>query len=147
MLFGAAVFGAQNKIVEPTTWVQNTLGNGQVWLFIIQVYCNANSPLHGYARHPGPNYPNSYIAVHSYIEGYTPAALAARPAARVRNHSDSKQGRQFDVIVFPTFSYSTPLHWAIRPLGTLFSFLSPPPPRLPVCVGARAWGDGECRVM
>ena len=40
------------------------------------------------------------------IEGYTPAA----PVARIKNNSDSKQGRQFDVIVFPTLSYSTPLH-------------------------------------
>ena len=59
-------------------------------------------------------------------EGYT-------PAARVRNNSDSKQGGQFYVIVFPTFSHSTPLHWAISPFGTLFSFLSPPPPLVYPC--------------
>ena len=59
-------------------------------------------------------------------EGYTPAV---RPAACVRNNPDNKQDRQFIVIGFATFSHSTPLHCAIRPLGTLFSFLSPPPPR------------------
>ena len=67
-------------------------------------------------------------------EGYTPAL----PAVRIRNNPDSKQDRQFIVIGFTTFSHSTPLHCAIRPLGTLFSFLSPPPPPLiHVC-----WGLG-----
>ena len=67
------------------------------------------------------------------------------PVAHVRNNSNSKQDRQFIVIVFPTFSHSTPLHCAMPPWETLFSFLPPPP--LPVCVGARGWGDGECWVM
>ena len=48
------------------------------------------------------------------------------PVARVRIDPDSKQDRQFIVIGFATFSHSTPLHCAIRPLGTLF--FSPPPP-------------------
>ena len=75
-------------------------------------------------------------------EGYTPvvpAAPAVRPAARVRIHPDIKQDRQFIVIGLTTFSHSTPLHCAICPSGTLFSFLPPPPP-LPlthVC-----WGLG-----
>ena len=71
------------------------------------------------------------------LEGYTLAAPAARPAACVRNNSDNNQGRQFYVIAFPTFSHSTPLHCAIRPLGTLFSFLSPPPSFTLVC-----WDSG-----
>ena len=37
--------------------------------------------------------------------------------------------------VFTTFSHSTPLHCAIHPLGTLFSFLSPPPPIDPCVLG------------
>ena len=57
-------------------------------------------------------------------EGYTLAA----PAVRIRNNPTSKQDRQFIVIGFTTFSHSTPLHCAIRPLGTLVSFLRPPPP-------------------
>ena len=44
------------------------------------------------------------------------------PAARVSNIPDSKHDRQLIVIGFTTFSHSTPLHCAIRPLGTLFSF-------------------------
>ena len=66
-----------------------------------------------------------------HTEGYThaaPVAPAVRPAASVQNNPDSKQDRQFIVIGFTTFSHATPLHCAIRPLGTLFSFLTPPPP-------------------
>ena len=56
------------------------------------------------------------------------------PAARVRNNPDSKQHRLFIVIGFTTFSHSTPLHCAILPLGTLFSFFEPPPPLANPCV-------------
>ena len=66
------------------------------------------------------------------IGGYTHAA----PAARVQINPNNKQDRQFIVIGFTTFSHSTPLHYAIHPLGTLFSFL-PPPPLTHVC-----WGLG-----
>ena len=80
------------------------------------------------------------------MEGYTIAAPAApvmcpvarlwcalwrtcgAPTAHIRNNPSSKEDTQFVVIGFTTFSHSTPLHYAIRPLGTLFSFLSPPPP-------------------
>ena len=71
----------------------------------------------------GQEVPRSQLV--TVIEGYTPAA----PAARIRINPDSKQDRQFIVIGFTTFSHSTPLHCAIRPLGTLSSFLPPPPPR------------------
>ena len=56
--------------------------------------------------------------------------------ARVRNNPNSKQDRQFIVIQFTTFSHSTPLHCAICPLGTLFSFFfePPPPPLANPCV-------------
>ena len=57
-----------------------------------------------------------------------PVAPAAHPAAHVRNTPNSKQDRQSIVIGFTTFSHSTPLHCAIHPFGTFFSFFAPPPP-------------------
>ena len=50
-----AVLSAQNEVVEPTIWVQNTLHSAQRCLFIIEVGSNANGPLHAYTR--APNYP------------------------------------------------------------------------------------------
>ena len=61
MLFKAdfALFWAPQKVLWPTTWVQNALDSGQMCLFIILVGSNVNSPLHGHARHP--KCPNSRI--------------------------------------------------------------------------------------
>ena len=93
----------------------------------------------------GPSIERFFLGGGVAREGYTPAALAAR----VRNNFDSKQankaGNSMLLYFLLFFFHTTPLQDV--PQGLFFPFLSPPPPRLPVCVGARGWGDGECRVM